>query len=179
MSLKGIDFEWKFKRLELDTKIKPFESESKDLNAFLFNDSRNYLAQMLTVTYLFETDTETIAYFSILNDTIKKIEDKSPIWNKINRKIPFAKNKGSYPSVKIGRLAVTKEYAGNGFGKLMLQTVREMYIEKNQRSGCRFITVDAKNSATDFYLRNNFNFLTETDKEKDTRLMYFDIKSMQ
>ena len=34
MSLKGIDFAWQPKRLELDTKIKPFESEDEDLNNF-------------------------------------------------------------------------------------------------------------------------------------------------
>ena len=38
------------------------------------------------------------------------------------------------------------------------------------------MTVDALNTATGFYERNDFRFFTEQDKDDDTRLMYFDLK---
>ena len=44
------------------------------------------------------------------------------------------------------------------------------------RTGCRFVTVDALTTATGFYERNKFRFFTEKDKDDDTRLMYFDLK---
>ena len=69
---KGIDFEWDFKRLDFDTKIRPFESEDDELNVFLLDDAKNYLSQMLAVTYLIENDTDTIAYFCISNDNLKR-----------------------------------------------------------------------------------------------------------
>jgi len=184
MSLKGIDFEWNIKRLELDTNIKPFQSEDDELNNFLFDDAKNYLAQMLAVTYLIEKDTETIAYFSLLNDNLRRnvrqdlSEEENKIWNRLNRKMPNRKRKGTYPAVKIGRLAVNKKHAKNGFGKFMIESVMSMYLENEQKAGCRFITVDAYESAFGFYEKNGFNFLTDKDKEKKERAMFFDLKEM-
>jgi GNAT superfamily N-acetyltransferase len=177
MKLKGIDFTAELKRLEFDTEIKPFESEDEELNDFLLNDAKNYLAQLLAVTYLLETDTETIGYFCLSNDNIRREVDMET-WKKINRKVPNAKRKGAYPAVKIGRLAVTKNYARNGFGGIMIDAVKQMYLESEQRSGCRFISVDAYANALDFYERNGFRFFTEKDSEKPNRIMYFDLKSI-
>ncbi|MDR1763951.1 MAG: GNAT family N-acetyltransferase [Dysgonamonadaceae bacterium] len=179
--MKGIDFDWKVKRLELNTNIKPFESEDSDLNDFLTNDAKNYLAQMLAVTYLIETETETIAYFSLLNDNLKRSiqrdlsEEESKIWNRLNRKVPNRKRKGTYPAVKIGRLAVSKKYAGSGFGKFIIQSVTSMYLDNEQKAGCRFITVDAYSSAYGFYEKNGFNFLTDKDIDKSERTMFYDL----
>ncbi|GHT57307.1 N-acetyltransferase [Bacteroidia bacterium] len=177
MNSNGVDFEWNIKRLELNTDIKSFESEDEELNDFLLNDAKNYLAQMLAVTYLIETDAETIAYFCLSNDNIRREVDMDT-WKKINRKVPNNKRKGAYPAVKIGRLAVSKKYARNGFGKRMINMVKQMYLETNQRTGCRFISVDAYGNALDFYSRNGFNFFTEKDSEKNTRIMYYDLKSI-
>jgi len=186
MNLKEIDFEWKSKRLELDTEIKPFESELKEFDDFLFEDAKNYLSQKLAVTYLLENDNETIAYFCIANDCIRREMDREKItatekqvWNKINRKIPFFKQRGYYPAVKIGRLAVSKKYTGNGFGAIMLDAVARMYMNTEQKAGCRFISVDARIEVCDFYERNGFKFLTDKDADKDQRAMYFDLQAIQ
>jgi len=186
MNLKGIDFTPQLKRLDLNTEIKPFESELNEFNDFLFEDAKNYLTQKLAVTYLLETDNETIAYFCIAHDCIRRemdrermTADEKKIWNKINRKIPFLKQRGYYPSVKIGRLAVSKKYAGNGFGRIMLDMVARMYMENEQKAGCRFISVDARIEVCDFYEKNGFKFLTNKDADKDQRAMYFDLQAIQ
>jgi len=69
--MKGVSCVWYLKRMELDTRIKPFESEDEDLNIFLINDAKNYLKQRLSVSYLIENETETIAYFCLSNDIWK------------------------------------------------------------------------------------------------------------
>ena len=177
--MNSIDFEWKFKRLDLDTEIKPFESSDDDLNDFLLNDARNYLNQRLAVTYLFETETDTIAYFCLSNDVVlRSLSDKAG-WKKIKKSIPNAKMRSSHPSVKIGRLAVAKKYENIGFGRLIIRTVREKFVSENQPTGCRFITVDAIKNAVDFYVRNKFEFLTSEDENDNTRLMYMDLNSIQ
>ncbi|MDR0828807.1 MAG: GNAT family N-acetyltransferase [Prevotellaceae bacterium] len=184
MNLKGIDTEWRVKRLDLNTKIKPFESEDSELNDFLCEDAKDYFAQMLAVTYLIETDKETVAYFSLLNDNLKRTiqrdltTEESRIWNRLNRKMPNRKRKGTYPAVKIGRLAVSKKYTKSGFGKFMIEAVMRMYLEKAQLAGCRFITVDAYESAFGFYERNGFSFLTDKDEGKHERTMFFDLKTI-
>jgi len=179
MSLRGIDFEWQLKRLEFDTKIKPFESEDEDLNSFLKNDAKNYLKQRLAVTYLIENTTEILAYFCLSNDVVLRLFADNASWKRIKKVIPNAKLRSIYPAIKIGRLAVAKNYTGNGFGKLILQIVREMYSVKTQQSGCRFLTVDAYQNAVHFYQKHNFHFLTSEDEEEKTRLMYYDLQAIE
>jgi len=40
MSLNGIDLTHRLKRLNFDTEIKPFESELKEFDEFLFDDAK-------------------------------------------------------------------------------------------------------------------------------------------
>ena len=176
--MTGLDFEGELKRLNLDSIIKPFESEDGELNDFLLNDARNYLVQRLAVTYVIENETDTIAYFCLSNDTVQRFMADTAGWKKIRKLLPNAKLRSSYPAVKIGRLAVSKQYAGSGFGKLMIRIVREMFVSDMQQAGCRFVTVDAYRNATDFYLRNAFDFLTDEDENEKTRLMYFDLSNI-
>ena len=177
--MKDISCVWYLKRIELDTNIKPFESEDDDLNDFLIKDAKNYLKQRLAVTYLIENETETIAYFCLSNDIVLRLFADQTSWKKIKKMIPNAKLRSIYPAIKIGRLAVAKNHAGSGFGKLILQIVREMYSAQTQQSGCRFLTVDAYPNAVQFYQKHNFDFLTNDDETEKTRLMYYDLKAME
>lgn len=49
------------------------------------------------------------------------------------------------------------------------------YFVDNNRTGCRFMTVDAYKSAEAFYLKNGFLYLVEDDVDHNTRLMFFDL----
>jgi predicted GNAT family N-acyltransferase len=173
------DFDWKSEILTEDTVINSFESENEELNDFLINDAKNYSSSLLTVTYLIKIDNEIVAYFSLSNDNITRDNDKKSTWNKINRPIANEKRRKSYPAVKIGRLAVSKKYMGCGFGKLIIDIVRKMYTNTRQQAGCRFITVDAYRNALPFYEKNKFNYLTDKDKSDETRIMYFDLKTLK
>ena len=116
---------WHLKRLDEYTIIKPFDCGDEVLNNYLLQESKFYLSERLAVTYIIESEEETIAYFCLLNDKVSRNID-AKTWNKINKKIPNAKRKGTYPAVKIGRLAVTKKYAKSGFGEFMLDSVKQM-----------------------------------------------------
>jgi predicted GNAT family N-acyltransferase len=166
-----------FVRLENNTEIKSFESTDEDLNDFLKNDAKKYLSSLLAITYLIQTKDEIIAYFCLSNDRIMKDDEYKRTWNKINRTIDNEKRRKSYPAVKIGRLAVSKKYAGIGIGKAIIMQIREIYTQNQQQAGCRFITVDAYNTALPFYEKNNFNYLTDKDKEDVTRAMFLDLKA--
>jgi GNAT superfamily N-acetyltransferase len=176
--MNGSNCKWETRRLQPDTVIRPFESEDEELNDFLLHDAKNYLVQRLAVTYFIENDTDTIAYFCLSNDTVQRFLADRTEWKKIRKSIPNSKLRSSYPAVKIGRLAVSKKYAHSGFGKLMIQIVREMLVADTQQTGCRFLTVDAYQNAVNFYLRNKFDFLTAEDENEPTRLMYFDLNNI-
>jgi predicted GNAT family N-acyltransferase len=168
---------WKIESLEQNFLIKNFSSENCELNDFLLNDAKNYQSSLLAVTYLVKNNEEIIAYFSLSNDRLIKDSSENSKWNKLNRSIANDKRRKNYPAVKIGRLAVTKQYAGIGFGKIIIETVINMYARTKAQAGCRFITVDAYQNALDFYQKNGFAFLTEKDEKEETRAMYLDLKA--
>ena len=161
--------------------IKPFDCDDDDLNDFLFNDSKNYMSKLLAVTYILESDTDTVAFFSLANDKIslESIPERNKtIWNKFSRIFPNSKRTiMGYPAMKIGRLGVSSKFKSRGIGKGILDYLKEMFITNN-RTGCRFITVDAYNQSLGFYEKNGFKFLTESDAGRDTRLMYFDLANL-
>jgi len=169
-------------RLNQNYNIKPFDCGDTDLNDFLFDDAKNYLAELMAVTYIIEHENLTAAYFCLLNDKVvfdtSNSQEKN-FWNRFNRRnrIPNPKRRQNYPAVKVGRLAVNKEFRGQGIGRFIIDTVKGLLLEKMD-IGCRFITVDAYQSAFDFYIKNGFEFLSAEDEGESTRLMYFDLKSI-
>ncbi len=162
--------------LGADTIIRPFRSTDSDLNSFLLHDAKNYQKELLTVTYLLEDvqNERTVAYFSLLNDKLTYDPGGRFRWNRMSRLVKNSKRRKQYPAVKIGRLAVSEEYAGKGIGSGILFFVKHMLTHKN-RTSCRFLTVDAYRSAVDFYGKAGFDFLTKKDGGEDTRLMYYDL----
>lgn len=165
-----------FRQIETDTEIKSFDCGDADLNDFLVSDAKNYLRSMMALTYLLEDNSEckTVAYYSLLNDKIVFDPEEKLFWNRFNRKIVNSKRRKEYPAVKIGRLAVSKDYAGNHIGEAILLQVKHMFATMS-RSACRFITVDAYAAAVPFYERCGFMFLTDKDRTSKTRAMYFDL----
>lgn len=170
----------KLRQLQLsdDSDIKSFKCADSDLTEFLFDDARHFQRELMAVTYLLEymEDNKTAAYFSLLADKITFNPDEKGIWNRLNRNIPNTKRRRSYPAVKVGRLAVNEEYSGQGLGTFILDNIKYAFSNV-KRIGCRFITVDALKSAVPFYELNGFQFITETDKDDETRLMFFDLKT--
>lgn len=165
------------KRLLSTSTLLPFNCGDPDINDFFCNEVTSFTSQLLAVTYAFETAGETVAFFSVLNDKIIN-EDKlgNRLTNAINRMIPNKKRRPNYPAVKVGRLGVNIKYQGKGYGSSMLKFIRPLFAEKN-KTGCRFITVDAYNNgkANKFYEKNGFKYLTKTDQSQKTRLMYYDL----
>ena len=164
-------------KLTPEKEIKSFQCADEDLNNFLIDDARNFTKELLAVTYLLESEDKTIAYFSLLNDKVDLEDTTKNERNRFNRTIPNAKRYSSYPSVKLGRLAVSSEFSGQKYGTKILDLIKWMFA-KNNKTGCRYITVDAYAQAITFYEKNNFRFLTNEDIGESTRLMYFDLMTV-
>ncbi|MDE7412496.1 MAG: GNAT family N-acetyltransferase [Muribaculaceae bacterium] len=165
-------------QLSTDTDIKPFKCSDEDLNEFLLEDAKHFQKELMAVTYLLEDmeQHKTAAYFSLLADKITFNPEERSRWNRLNRNIPNSKRRRSYPAVKVGRLAVSKDFTSQGLGTFILDNIKYAFSNV-KRLGCRFITVDALSSAVTFYERNGFQFFTEQDKYDETRLMFFDLKN--
>lgn len=166
--------DFNFRRIDSYQDLKPFDCGDEDLNDFFLNDSALYAKQLLSVTYVFESEAETIGFFTVLNDRISKAD--SDKFSNLLRRIPNDKRHPFLPAVKVGRLGVTDKYKRNRIGSQLLDFIKTFFTVRN-KTGCRYITVDAYNreSVLNFYYSNGFKFLIEADKSEDTRSMYFDL----
>jgi len=169
-------------RLEPTTNILPFDCGDLDLNNFLTDDAKNYSKALLAVTYLIQDTNNTIAYFNYLNDKIsyKDLDGNlEKFAERVGTLLPNEKSEfKSYPAVKIGRLAVHVNYQnGKGFGKMIINFTKGLFTNNN-KTGCKFITVDAYKNSLKFYEKMGFKYLSSKDKKSDTRLMYFNLESI-
>ena len=173
----------KLKRLNPNDSIKPFDCGDTDLNGFLLEDdssvsnARHHTNELLAVTYIIEDEDkeQTIAYFSLLNDKIEREITDNAAWNRLSREIPNIKRRKTQPAVKIGRLAVSKEYQGQGWGPRIVDFLKHWFTNNN-KTGCRYITVDALADKAGFYEKHGFKVLVTHDEVDETILMYYDLK---
>lgn len=177
------------KRLTPSHVMQPFDCGDKDLNEFCMQDSYDYLKQLIAVTYFMENEEDTVLYFSLSNDKLSAIELPKSFWRKIKGTIPREKHRKDYPAVKIGRFAVNSKYrSGQHYGSMVLNFIKE-WMKNGNKTGCRFITVDAYKGAVPFYQKNNFKFMgseedmryqrdLENPDSLGTYAMYYDLSRM-
>lgn len=168
-----------------------FDCGRADLNEFFHCDSYAYSKELLATTYYFQPNKATendmfvpVALISLLNDRIEltpkeRKGDKKKFAKAIKKSIPYPKRTySSFPAVKIGRLGVLKQYQGKQVGTCLLNMIKELFLNNN-RTGCRYITVDAYNDTEtlNFYFKNDFLPLWDKDKnDPHSRILYFDLK---
>lgn len=172
--------DYKLVKLDNLTDVSLFDCDNTDLNDFIKNDAINYQTELLSATYIWINDKQQpVAFVSLANDKIIKTESRI-IWNRICRPIPNNKRRKNYPAVLIQRLGVAKHLQGKGLG-IEIITFLKAWFTTNNKTGCRFIVVDAYNEtrAMNFYIKTGFKFLLNSDILNHTRHMYFDLMSFK
>ena len=161
------------------------------MNEFCFKDSYYYQKELLAVTYYIENETETVLFFSLINDKMSAIELSKSFWRKVKSSLPHEKHRRDYPAVKIGRLAVSKNFQSSDehWGSQIIEFIKSWMIDNN-KTGCRFITVDAYKQAVPFYQKNDFDFMGREEQQRfeadknnldsdSTYAMYFDLSKLK
>ncbi len=168
----------------------------KDLEDFFHNQALLYAKEKLGQTYCVidneGEETVVVAFFTVSNDSIKTTFIPKKAVNKIERKIPGRKHLHTYPAVLVGRFGVNQKYQGRQYfiGQQVLNYIKIWFTEDDNKTGCRFLVVDAYNKerTLKFYERNKFKFLyadEETEKQEQhiddkdeilhTRHMFLDL----
>lgn len=172
------DKEWEFESLDNFGDFDGFDCNNVDLNDFIQNDAELHKKELITETYCFryiydEGSSAPLGFISLANDTIPlgTNKQKRAIANDLRKYRVF-------PAVKIARLGVNSIIQGKSIGSQMVDLVKCLLTNHN-RTGCRFLTVDAYNveRVLRFYKKNDFQFLDEEDKSDETRIMYYDLKT--
>jgi len=171
---------WILAKLRDNSYLEVFNCQDDDLNEYFKIDSLKHKKELLTETYALTEATDKtyfpVALIDLCNDSIRREK-----FNKINKLKSFStqKNYPSYPAVKITRLGVHHEFQRNNIGSFLLNITKQFFITDN-RTGCRFLTVDAYNrdNILKFYTKNDFQFFYDKDKNRKTRAMFFDLKRL-
>ena len=182
---------------EVLQQCKGFTCKDDDITEFFTQDYVDYAYQLLGKSYCFvKPDTsEIVCAFTVANSSVKVDSLPSNLRNKLNRKIPNAKRRPQYPAVLVGQLAVSDLFSGHHVGDELLDFIKSWFIDPLNKTGCRYVIVDAVNhpKVFEYYQRNGFKFLFSSDEEEwtflhnkgleqttpiepmKTRLMYFDL----
>ena len=168
-------------RMDEQDTVAAFDCGDEDLNGFILTDAPLYRKEKLSVTYIVsakDDSSNVVAFFSLSNDRISISDfDSKTKYNRFSRRFNNRKRLKSYPAAKIGRLAVHSSAKGKNIGSTLLYFIKR-YFTADNKTGCRFITVDAYAAAIPFYLRNGFVPLNEEDIDEPTRLLYFDLNDL-
>lgn len=170
-------------KLDPTETVKAFNCGDDDLNDFILRESPLYRKEKLAVTYVLKEMSDTAnehiwAFFSLSNDRISISDfDSKTKYNRFSRRFNNQKRLKSYPAAKIGRFGVDASMKGLSIGSKLLQFIKTYFVDDN-KTGCRFITVDAYADAIPFYLRNGFVPLNDDDLDEPTRLLYFDLNDL-
>ena len=162
-----------------ETDIAEFDCGDSDLNEFLLEDAKHFLEKRIANTFILEDDGRIAAYFCLLNDKISRPEITNSRWKRIKDSFPENKKFRSYPSIKIGRFAVSLHYRGQNLGSDLMDKLKLLLKNESSRSAFRYITIDAYISAIPFYIKNGFTELTKKEEDDHTRLMYFDLLEIE
>lgn len=173
----------------------PFSCKDKDLDEFFAKDALYYDSELLGRTYAWidiSHPTNILALVTLANDSVKAKFITKSARNRIQRGITNAKRGMNYPAVLIGRLGVSSKYRGKGMniGSQILDYIKGWFQSEDNKTGCRFIVVDAYNNpqTLHFYEKNGFKPLYNSETEEraflelkpeeplETRFMFFDLK---
>ncbi|ANI88833.1 hypothetical protein A9P82_05740 [Arachidicoccus ginsenosidimutans] len=114
-----------------------------------------------------------VCAFTISNDSIKTLLLPRSRKDKVIKAIPRQKHMRSYPAVLIGRLGVHKNYRQFGddeqrVGDQLMDFIKAWFVDNANKTGCRFIVVDAYNEQRPlhYYKKNGFVELFSTEEQE-------------
>ena len=169
--------------VDVATYCEPFSCEDSDLDEFFSKDAFFYETELLGKTYAWINTAEPsqiLGLVTLANDSIKAKYIANSARNRLQRSITNAKRGMNYPAVLIGL----------NIGSQILDFLKGWFRSFENKTGCRFIVVDAYNNekTLHFYEKNGFKPLYKSELEErsflelspeeslETRFMFFDLK---
>lgn len=163
------------------------------IQEFFRNEAILNAEELMSKSYCFyrKETMEAVAAFCVINTDIAVDLIPKSTRNKLNRKIPYAKQRDHYPAVLIGHVAMFDGFTQYHLGDELMDSIKWWLRNVANLVAARYVVVDAVNheKVLQFYARNQFwpVFKTEEDErlanELDdgkpllTRFMIADLKT--
>jgi len=134
---------------ELLQRCPPFSCEKdNDIEEFFTKDYKHFAYQLFGKSYGFFTREENpklVTAFTVSNSMLPVDRFPNDIRKQINKSVPFVKRRVQHPAVLLGQLAVFDGFHGLDIGDEVLDFIKAWFIEPNNKTGCRYLIVDAVN----------------------------------
>lgn len=172
----------------------PFSCGNADLDDFFSHDAIRYTYYLMGKTYCFrlkDNPSVIVCAFTVSNDSIRIYDLPRSRRDHMKSLTHHEKPVKRYPGVLLGRLGVNSIFAGKGIGSEVLEFVKGWFSNSDNKTGCRFVIVDAVNESRiiAFYRKNGFESLFSSEEQEflytggkkgetasiSTRLMYYDL----
>ena len=169
-----------------------FSCGDSDLDEFFTRDCFAYARELLGKTYCYKLDEDSqkvVCAFTLANAGVRVSDLPNARKKKVESEIPHIKALKDYPAVLLARLGVSKDFRSLSIGSDVIEFVKLWFLDPYNKTGCRFLIVDAYNSPATlaFYEKNDFKMVFSSEQqEKDyrhldsgtalsTRLMFYDL----
>lgn len=169
-----------------------FSCGNEDLDGFFQDDAVSYADNLFGKSYCYvkeEEKSEIVCAFTVSNASIFTKFLPNARKKKVGKLVPHVKQDLIYPAVLIGRLGISAKYQHLHLGSEVLDFIKAWFVEPYNKTGCRYLVVDAYNEDIPiaFYKKNGFEFMfSNEEQEKNyrgivsdmplkTRLMFFDL----
>lgn len=151
-----------------------FSCGNEDLDSFFHEDYLPYEDELMGKSYCFLHDEKKVVVgaFTVCNASIHNRLLSSGAKKAMSAHLNEEKRNINYPATLIGRLGINKDFQGLHIGSELMNFIKAWFIEPNNKTGCRYILVDAYNTPNTigYYKRNGFNFIfNNIDSEKRYR----------
>ncbi|MBR2117396.1 MAG: hypothetical protein IJ935_01770 [Afipia sp.] len=175
-----------------------FVCGNDDLDDFFANDATKYARFLMGKSYCFrlrKNPRKIVCALTVSNDSIRIYDLPRGRRDYMKSLTHHEKPLRRYPGVLIGRLGVGDEFARKGIGSETLDFIKGWFYSSDNKTGCRFVIVDAVNDerVIAFYRKNGFMELFSSEEQEfaytagkkrtpvklDTRLMYFDLLKLR
>ena len=179
---------------QLHEALKGFDCQREPaIQEFFRNEAILNAEELMSKSYCFyrKETMEAVAAFCVINTDIAVDLIPKSTRNKLNRKIPYAKQRDHYPAVLIGQVAVFDGFTQYHLGDELMDSIKWWLRNVANLVAARYVVVDAVNheKVLQFYARNQFwpVFKTKEDerlaneledgKPLLTRFMIADLKT--
>lgn len=143
-----------------------FNSGNAELDDFLKNDALKEQQELLSKTHLCFYKNHVAGFITLAADSIRVKKD-----NLDESQIVENCEYPAYPCILIARLAIDKRVQKRGIGRFLLLLMIGFALDGPL--GCRYLSVDPKTDALEYYKKFGFNFWTSS-----RRRMYLNIRDV-
>ncbi len=154
------------KILDASDRTVEFCCGEKGIDEFIRKEAWEFQKERLGVTYLFKREGELVGFVTLSMADLKRA--KMDVGDRLAIGIE------NYPALLIGQLAVCKQMQSQDVGTFLCDFCLDRALRFSERIGCRFIVVNAIESAIGFYRRYGF-ILLPSQKERKQKIMFLNI----